>query len=945
MPGFLQKLFDLLLRLKPDNQSAPQPGQAPKLVTVSGQKEDSQETIIGGGAQKKLVLWGVDGANNPSFIFFYGTLQTGVFDRLGRKAVYTDYQVFRGNGGHFPSFESVTIFQPWRSNKKMMFYKRDLRMESSFSYQPPSSLAISGFSQLDKPLVLPANDMPYKECAQAVASLGIKTDGFHLANDPQQVLGLPTNLSEYADQLVVLFSNPGIYMRKKALAGLIKSSPPKELYEYLLRVGSSELVAGLFLELATQNNGILAQEARSFILSAHTWSSDNYIAGIKRCAGLYVDSFSPNAKEGRIELLRAHLPELELQLTSKNGKPFGQENQPGSLQLRRFAMSGALSEYYYHYDRAKNQSVRMRRQNQYEVNYYCDGLNVNINRLKETIQQAELFSFADAIGKIAYYLDSPRLAYHFAGTGKKKSLNYFTRYTKRILNTWAVEDGDKYIEAMSVLLPSYTSEDYLCKYAGNFQFNVFIKQYLYNSCQWEVPAEWYARGQWLRDDQLAKLEGRFEYMPELWDGHLDAAIKIASTAKIDVIAKAFYYIISDSKNKEWISRNLSSAQLAGLCAARYKPLADTYMGILKEKIACDGEFDILLMVMLANHEDGNMQLLALEYAKRIPDLSKHELLNAIGELIELKDQLPQEFPAMLEELLDSSLEKLSNLTMAEKIGLFQKAADALNTHLPPCLESLLAQIVFGQSIDGLAAILKASGFTTAKLLKQPYAALLDGAQRSVIPADSAIVSILETGTSKMLNFLVEIATVEAGSLRSRLPTILLMLECEVEALFLLAKDAFYSLEGNSWHKMLSMAIDSPIPKAASFGLDVVEENYGQNGKPIPQEVVVQMLEHPSLMVKKYMTGKISQLVENPEDCDPQLFSYYLKTILFLPNKAAQEKTRVYDALPMFVKHHGDYKCFVEETMLELGASNVIAESERSLVALARIRMEENANWK
>jgi hypothetical protein len=68
-----------------------------------------------------------------------------------------------------------------------------------------------------------------------------------------------------------------------------------------------------------------------------------------------------------------------------------------------------------------------------------------------------------------------------------------------------------------------------------------------------------------------------------------------------------------------------------------------------------------------------------------------------------------------------------------------------------------------------------------------------------------------------------------------------------------------------------------------------------------------------------------------------LFFYYFKTLLFLPNKISKGKSRVYDVAPIFAMQYGSHKAAVEEVLLELGGSNIIKDSERALVALARVK--------
>ena len=70
-----------------------------------------------------------------------------------------------------------------------------------------------------------------------------------------------------------------------------------------------------------------------------------------------------------------------------------------------------------------------------------------------------------------------------------------------------------------------------------------------------------------------------------------------------------------------------------------------------------------------------------------------------------------------------------------------------------------------------------------------------------------------------------------------------------------------------------------------------------------------------------------------------LFIYYMKTLLYLPNKHAKSKEELYEVLPSFALQNRDRINEIEEILLEIGGSNVIADSERALVALAKIKKE------
>jgi hypothetical protein len=139
--------------------------------------------------------------------------------------------------------------------------------------------------------------------------------------------------------------------------------------------------------------------------------------------------------------------------------------------------------------------------------------------------------------------------------------------------------------------------------------------------------------------------------------------------------------------------------------------------------------------------------------------------------------------------------------------------------------------------------------------------------------------------------------------------------------------------------MLAIIIDSPVPKTCAFGLELLQRNYVEQGLGIPKPLIIQMMEHHAPVVKSYISDKVNAVLEQPDDCDPELFLYYTNTLLFLPNKYTIGKTRVYELLPRFAGQYREHRLQVEEMLLDLGGSNTILDSERALVALAKIRKE------
>ena len=68
-----------------------------------------------------------------------------------------------------------------------------------------------------------------------------------------------------------------------------------------------------------------------------------------------------------------------------------------------------------------------------------------------------------------------------------------------------------------------------------------------------------------------------------------------------------------------------------------------------------------------------------------------------------------------------------------------------------------------------------------------------------------------------------------------------------------------------------------------------------------------MLEHPCVAVKSYLSEKNGKTFEHLEQIQPDLYIYYVRTLLYLPNKATKSKDYVYSTIPKFVKYYPQKK--------------------------------------
>lgn len=895
-----------------------------------------------------LFLWGKDFYNNPGFVILYGLhkFEKNENDEniLEDDISYTNYTILKGAKGHFPSFPEKKVLRSHSNNS--------LKHEVLFPY----------FEKLS-----------HEDYVKRLNLENIKFHNFTLVKNPLEVLNLNWKIYLYYNIIYELFCNPNIYLRKKYLKELISSNPPKEIYDFILKLGSSELISGLFLELGFSKNYVLIEEAKQLINSHIDWVSKSYADGIKRCASIYINSFDEKLKDARVNFIRSTLSHMDLHVVHVAGVIIPEDRIIEGAAYRKYANSGYLRGYFYEYSRKERKYIKKKRSDLYKESYYSDGAGLNINHFKNTLQEAEIYGLADVVGKIAYYLDAPRLVYYFKGNSNNKALMYFRRYVRRIMDYYAKYDEEKFIEAMKALLTSYTNSDYLCKFKGNFQFNYFIKHYLYFDFTEKAP--WSVRYEWMRDDQLMKLEGRYEFMKKVWNEHLDDLVEIIQDIKIDVILKAFYYILNDSENFEYLTTNLDYEKLINLISSKYESISDMFMNILTDKLEKENSFNLDIMGHLMKCPSKKVHKIAMEYFKRTEGSLSHESLiglmffeDANDWMDLLKDNIEklnmEEYIKFLYKLfknsdkfikfniiwsddlteaLHKSLDRINTASIDQKIDLIRVLIDEFkNNHsIPDSTFKFMENALFSIPLVEIETILKEididlnSTMVTEKV--KLILSFLNFVENNTIPSDMHIMEIIEASSSKMVKALIDIIFLYKDQLYSRFSTILIMLETGVIQLNNLAKKIFCTLEKEDEKKLHAMIMDSPDKKVYTYGLEKIYEIYEKQGEFIPEEFVLKMLEHPSCEIRSYISDRVNNIINNLGNGNKEIFMYYAKTLLYLPNKVSRSKKNIYDVLPSFANKYEDKRGSIEEMLLDIGSSNIISDSERALVTFARIK--------
>lgn len=961
---------------------------------------------------RHLVLWGVDSENNPSFLILYGKqdfyeqLEDG--NNLSHEVTYTNYIVVKGKNGHLPSFKKVKILEEEdvymreRGNLEfpIMCHKKGVNYYWSWSIN--EDYIIDDFKHLEENeyITLPYFlDQTHEEYVEKIISKRSEKEngiinvvskifnqkkeiqdsifeGFTLVKDPNDILNLSDENMKYYDDICGVMSNSNIYMRRKYLNQILNDEPNKDLYDLLLKIGSGELISGLFLELAKRNNDAVIEEAQKLIESDITFEEKNFAEGIKRCARIYVNNFKQEEKQDRIKYIRENLDNMDLHLISIDGKEVKEGTIIEGSKYRKYANQEILSDYKtrWEYEDGRYNKLEEEAKKRYKIGPYTDGIRLKINEVKNAIQEAECYGLSDVIGKIAYYLDAPRVNYYLKGNHKGKTLKYFKRYVRRIMDGYTKNDEEKFITAMKSLLTSYKNHDYMCKFKGNFQFNEFIKYYLYYDYKEKPPVvdwnEWEIRHDYMSNDQLAKLQGRYEMSKDIWDNYLDVVAEIAVESEVYDIVKACYFIFKESKNTDKFIQNMTYSELIKLTEVKHELLSEIFMELLSNKLKTSNGFDADLMIELMNIDNKNIHKMTEEYFKgnngrfspnniieimllstinnwidifenSLISLDDFEYFEFVKNIIDSADKFINkniEISKEVKEILSLSLSKAKNMDslfineIITKLSKINKLID--------WIEAFIEEVVFSVSYEKLQDVLKSIEINKAEILisarSSQIISLLTSIKNRKLITDAEFISILETGTSKSIKMLFRVLDENIEELKNRHSTILIMLESNVVNLNIKGENIFDSLDDERQKKLHAIIIDSPIKKVYAFGLKRLDEIYKDI---IPKQFVVQMLEHTETEVKDYISDKVHNILKDLDERNKDIFIYYVKTLLLLPNKVSKGKDFVYKCMVQFALKFNDKKQEIEDILMDIGCSNIIVDSERALVTLAAIRKE------
>lgn len=903
---------------------------------------------------RKILLWGLDSQKNPCLLILYGQHEAERELRpshhsyyrdgylLKPTVTYTNYTVFHGVNGHLPSIPSTHYFK----EKNLLCYNKGYKTAHSYwdydrrtgwheRLEIDKKYIIKEFYDIKQMVVFDYYEKNnYADYIAYLKSNQISFKDVELIENPSDLFGFEAD-SPYMETIVNMFSNERLYTRRKYLSQFMQMQPSTEEYERILKVASVELACGIFQELAIERNPILLETAKRISKSDVLWAGAGYHNGLNRCINQYISLFDEKLLSKQKEFIYETLPEMDFHI--KHVKLNG-VNLKGKELEEYLDKPNAYHSLWYVFGS----------QNLYEKNTYTDGKNVNNIAFKNTIQTAKAYGMADAIGKIAYYLDAPRTTLYFRRSGRTDAYNYYVRYLRRTLDGYLAEDEAKFITAAREMLASYTDNDSLDVYYNDVSYNFFFNRY-FN----EVIIHNEAAGN------------------SIWHRYIEDVIFIAKHAKALAVHKFCYEILkrADANNK---LDSYGIKELIGLSKIPYEKTAQLFEKKLLPKLKALQEFDADIMISLMNTTSERLWNVAKKYFRRtngkfnpehiadflfldtietwysilednINNFTAEEYIVFLKSVAEKREAFLEQHTDLSEQITDlllKSVEKLDAATADERQELLcyftslLLSAEEIPGFLFDITESVIFSMPYGVLKDALSDINLEHGRIPEK--KYNTISLLKSCKEDIIPKDSLILSILETGSNRLVKMLTEIIDSHQAMLAGSTGTLLLLLECNVYHLNKTAQSVFESLETGRREKMHMVLLDSPVESAYKYALKKLDDWYG--GK-IPTQFILRMMEHPCVEVKAYISQKMKNAFSELDKTNPDLYIYYAKTLLYLPNKVSKSKEYVYKTMPLFLKYYPEKQQEIEHILLDIGSTNIKIDSERALVAFAQIQKE------
>lgn len=922
---------------------------------------EEQKRFVRNGYQKpvrQILLWGQDQKANPCLLILYGEQEPEYIVNHSRYSWnidgyvlqstvdYTHYAVFHGKNGHLPSIPSVNYLKDsnalctrkgyhrsgieweWNNEERHYIQKRiiDPKYKIQEFYPVKGNICFDYYeshSYQDYVTYLKENHIVFQDC--------------EVIENPSDLFGFAEN-SIYSQTVIDIFSKPNVYGRQKALQQFMEKNPSVEEYETLLKIASVELACGIFQELTIAKNPILLKQAKEIQQTKDLWAEEAYHKGLKRFLKQYIDVFNEKLMQKQKDQIYASLPEMDFHVTYLDEDPITDE------ELKKRFNTEELAYAYFRMYEIDGWYFGNRKL--YDKNTYTDGRYFKKIPFKSTIQTAKAYDMADAIGKIAYCLDTPRTTYFLKRSGEGKAYEYFVRYLRRTIDAYQKTDETKFIAAAKEMLSSYTNDDGMQGFNFNYyyEYNYFFNRYF-----------------------TAKIKEGIQPQEDVWDRHLEDVVEIAKNAKSTPTSQFCDIVIRKAyQNHKFDDYSLKDLIL--LTQIPYQKTAELFEKLVLPKLEALQEFDGELMLSLMDTVLVNLQRAAEDYfvrtdgkfspenvadmfrlnsfekwlmiiKKNIHDFTPKEYIVFLKSFLTQNEYIinsKKEFPDNVKEFLKNSISVLHHADIEEKQDIIQYLVSLLyqKQEFADFITEMIEGILFQTSYDELKDILQHVTFKSSMLTEKirNTIALLRAIKESKVCKDTVLLSILDNGSAHQIKALTEVS--ERWKAQFSDSALLLLFESNVYALNQTAQSVFEAMELEQREKLHMLLIDSPVERVHKYALEKLDTWYGNK---IPKTFLYRMLEHPCIAVKTFLSAKMEKAFSNLKEVQPDLYLYYVKTLLYLPNKVSKSKDEVYDTIPVFLNYCPEKKKEIEEILLDIGSTNVKVNSEKALVTFAKIQ--------
>lgn len=918
-----------------------------------------------------LYLWGKDKKEMPCLIILLGS-QKIENQKLTGSVHYAEYVLLRGTEKHCPSFPKIkpTLSQ-WpkmdQSEKQhwlVTSYEKSDAFSKDIQSKPlrtKKEIILPYFEAMTQEAIL--NQLNQLTGSDNVSDL-IAEDGVHFFSSISELFSSYDFDRRFYPFLLGLWTDPRIYMRKKYLSELIKNDPPKQFVDMLFSLGSSELIAGLFLELANQKKGDFLDIALLYEKESISWANEAIGDGLQRCAAMYRSCFLPKQREQACAFITETIPSLRFPIKKQviiRGRKQNIYRYHNDEQYR-------WSSYIFY-----NQTDDQKKSSVFEPTYFAQDTLIFVTRIKSLIQQAIVLDMPDAIANMAYLFDTIFTFYPISVNQSLRVFRSLQHQLFRAIDAFASKNPAHFVQLMRRLLLSYNhrNEVHTLHYRG-IRYYYFVMHFLFYTYEKRIQS---SNKTDLTDALLgegwASIDTRQDRYQNIWNDHLDVVLDILEKSTNQIVLDGMALIAKDPVNCAAIIQK-SYSYFLKLSHHENEKIKKIAIDFLSEKVKAENVFKPELFASLMNEPATEIKTMAIKYQEKWQATIDAEqfvalvLQNALPlpyfENMVQQDTTEQFFAILLLfiaavdeppkdtlneaylEILALQFSALQDITTEQQIMLIQQIIQKIqgNIHLSDDTMNFLEQVIFCFSWETWQSILGQHTFTmdTVDILPEKnmrLLSLLQSLHQNTIPRDAEISNILLYGSANMVRLLIDIITHNQKQLLERPAALLIIFESSVVSLQTVSKAFFLTQPKGKKEEFLFLFIDSPVAHVYMFALEQLEILY-QN-EPIPARFVSKLLEHPAMEVKKFVAEKASFSLLGIDD--EALLFYYIQNILFSPNRLAKSKEQIYLELPLIAMRKPHMKKKIESLLFSLTDSSIRRDSDHAFVALAKIKAKEN----